>query len=342
MRPLTYTGAKHFMPVANKPVIYHIIETVREAGIKDIGIVVSPNVEAEFRRDLMDGRRWGVNISYTLQSHPRGLAHAVTCAKDFVKDEPFLVYLGDNLLEEGIKGPVRQFEEGDSKALILLTEVADPRRFGVARLKGGEIKEVVEKPADPPSNLAVIGVYLFHNQIFGAINKVEPSFRGELEITDAIQQLIDEGHKVAPYLIKGWWKDVGKPEDMLHANQLLLERIETRIEGEIDERSEMKGRVMIAEGAKIENSELRGPLMIGQGTEIEDSFIGPFTSISERVEIKSSEIEYSIVMENARIERVKRRIDHSLIGRDVKINRKERLPETYSFVLGDNSQINLL
>lgn len=344
LRPLTYTGAKHLIPLANKPVIYHIIEAIKGAGIEEIGIVVSPGMEVEFAQHLSNGNKWGVNISYIWQREPRGLAHAVACAREFVKDEPFLVYLGDNLLEVGIEEPVRRFIEEDSEALILLTEVEDPRQFGVARLDDEKIVELVEKPVDPPSNLAVIGAYLFHPQIFEAIAKIKPSFRGELEITDAIQRLIDEGYKVSPYLIRGWWKDVGRPEEMLHANQLLLEKIETRVEGKLDEDSakRKRGRMVIEEGTKVEHSVLRGPLIIGRDAMIEDSFIGPFTSIGAGVRIKKSEIECSIVMEGAKIENAGRRIDNSLIGRDVVINRKDGLPQTYSFVLGDSSQVRLL
>lgn len=341
MRPLTYTGAKHLIPVANKPVISHIIETIVAAGIRELGIVVSPHREEEFKLTLGDGSCWGLKISYILQRQPRGLAHAVSCAQDFIGRESFLVYLGDNLLEHGVTGFVHEFESGHANASIVLVEVEDPRSFGVAQLTDGQIVKVIEKPKDPPSNLAIVGVYLFDHRIFEAIREITPSWRDELEITDAIQRLIEKGCRVTPYLVQGWWKDVGKPDDMLHANRLLLERLTTRLEGEVDTRSQVKGRVQVAPGAKIFNSELRGPLVIGEGAVIEDSFIGPFTAIGPRVTVCESEIEYSIVMEGSKLEGVGR-IDHSLVGRNVHISKKDRRPEALSFVLADNSQIKLI
>jgi glucose-1-phosphate thymidylyltransferase len=341
MRPLTYTGAKHLIPVANKPVISHIIETIVAAGIRELGIVVSPHREEEFRLTLGDGACWGLKISYIVQRQPRGLAHAVSCAQDFIGREPFLVYLGDNLLENGVTAFVREFERGHANASIVLVEVEDPRSFGVAQLSGEQIIKVIEKPQEPPSNLAIVGVYLFDHRIFEAISEIKPSWRDELEITDAIQKLIEKSYRVTPHLVQGWWKDVGKPEDMLHANRLLLERLSTHIEGAVDERSQVKGRIQVAAGAKILNSELRGPLVIGEDALIEDSFIGPFTAIGPRVVVRQSEIEYSIVMEGSKLEGVGR-IDHSLIGRNVEIGRKDRRPEALSFVLADNSQIKLI
>lgn len=341
MRPLTYTSAKHLIPVANKPVIFYSIEAVVQAGIKELGIVVSPHREEEFQLTVGDGSRWGIKISYILQPQPKGLAHAVACAREFVGHKPFLVYLGDNLLENGVVDFVREFESGHANASIVLYEVEDPRSFGVAQLQDGQIIRVIEKPKEPPSNLAIVGVYLFDEKIFEAISEIKPSWRDELEITDAIQRLIDKGYRVMPHLVQGWWKDVGKPDDMLQANRLLLERIATQIEGELDSRSQVKGRVQIAQGAKILNSELRGPLVIGEGALIEDSFIGPFTAIGSHVTIRQSEIEYSIVMEGSQIEGIGR-IDHSLIGRNVTISKKDRRPETLSFVLADNSQITLI
>lgn len=341
MRPLTYTGAKHLIPVANKPVISHIIETIVAAGIRELGIVVSPHREEEFKLTLGDGSCWGLTISYILQRQPRGLAHAVSCAQDFIGRESFLVYLGDNLLENGVTEFVHEFESGHANASIVLIEVEDPRSFGVAQLHDGTITKVVEKPTDPPSNLAIVGVYLFDHRIFEAIREIKPSWRDELEITDAIQRLIEKGCRVTPHLVQGWWKDVGKPDDMLHANRLLLERIATQVEGELDSDSQIKGRVQVASGAKVINSELRGPLVIGEGALIEDSFIGPFTALGPRVVVRQSEIEYSIVMEGSKLEGIGR-IDHSLIGRNVEIGRKDRRPEALSFVLADNSQIKLI
>lgn len=341
MRPLTYSSAKHLIPLANKPVIEHSITAIRESGIKKIGIVVSPHREQEFKATLGNGTPWDVKLEYILQHQPKGLAHAVSCAKEFIGKDAFLVYLGDNLLENGVKDLVEEFEQSSASASILLAEVEDPRSFGVARLENGQIKQLIEKPKEPPSNLAIVGVYLFDQHIFDAISQIKPSWRGELEITDAIQRLIDEGHRVLPHLVKGWWKDVGNPEDMLHANRLILEKLETDLQGELKD-SQIKGRVVVAQGAKIKCSELRGPLIIGPDSVIEDSFIGPFTAIGRDVNIKNSEIEYSIVMEGSLIESVGRRIDHSLIGRNVKICRRDRLPDAFNFVLADNSQVKLI
>lgn len=341
MRPLTYTSAKHLIPIANKPVILYSLETIAAAGIQEIGIIVSPHREEEFKLTLGDGSRWGLKLSYILQHQPKGLAHAVSCAQEFVGREPFLVYLGDNLLEKGVTTFVTEFKRAHASASILLVEVEDPRSFGVAQLQDHQIVRVVEKPKEPPSNLAIVGVYLFDQRIFEAIREIKPSWRDELEITDAIQRLIDKNCRVTPHLVEGWWKDVGRPEDMLHANRLLLEGITTRIAGEVHARSQVTGRVHVAAGAKIVHSELRGPLVIGEDALIEDSFIGPFTAIGPRVQIKESEIEYSIVMEGSRLEGVGR-IDQSLIGRNVAIGRKDRRPEALSFVLADNSQVRLV
>ena len=341
LRPLTHTSAKHLIPVANRPVIEYTLDALREAGLRDVGIVVSPNVEEEFRAALGDGSRFGLQLSYIIQERPRGLAHAVQCAREFVGDEPFLVYLGDNLLEQGVKAFVQAFEGGDANALLLLAEVDDPRRFGVAELRDGRIVRLVEKPKEPPSHLAIVGVYLFDRHIFEAIQSIKPSARGELELTDAVQALIERGHRVKPYLLKGWWKDVGLPEDMLDANRLLLETLEPRIESPVPEDSRVIGRVAIAPGVTIERSELRGPLVVGPGAVIRDSFVGPFTALDRNVVIEESEIEYSIVMAGATI-RGTGRIDHSLIGRNVVIGRNERPPETYQFVIGDNSRVQLI
>ncbi|MBI1743111.1 glucose-1-phosphate thymidylyltransferase [Candidatus Acetothermia bacterium] len=343
LRPLTYTGAKHLIPVANRPIITYSIEMIKEAGITDLGIIVSPHRREEFRQALSDGSELGVKIEYIPQEKPQGLAHAIACAQDFVKQDPFIVCLGDNLLENGIANLVQEFSQSKANGMILLTEVEDPRAFGVARLEKGVIKQVIEKPKDPPSNLAIIGIYLFDKHIFEAIKEIKPSWRGELEVTDAIQKLIDKGYRVLPHVVqKGWWKDVGKPEDILHANRLILERIESeKILGKIDAQTQIKGRVIVSEGAEIIHSELRGPLVIGPGCVIENSFIGPFTAIGPNVSIKESEIEYSIVMEGSSIVGAGR-IDHSLIGRNVQIGKKDRLPEAYNMILGDNSQIKLI
>ena len=340
LRPLTHTSAKHLIPVANRPVIEYTLESIREADITEVGVVVSPNVEEEFKTALKDGSKWGIKISYIRQEHPKGLAHAVSCAREFIDGEPFMVYLGDNLLEQGVTKIVENFKNSDAGASLLLTEVEDPTSFGVACVDGDRIVKLVEKPKEPPSNLAVVGVYLFSPRIFEAIEDIEPSWRGELEITDAIQRLIDYGAEVHPHLVEGWWKDVGRPDDMIDANRLILEKLELNVQSEIGSDSQLVGRVWIEEGVQIKNSEIRGPVKISSGAVIEDSFLGPFTSIGKDVCIKESEIEYSIVMEQARIEGAGR-IDHSLIGRNVYIHHRANAPETYHFVIGDNSEVQL-
>lgn len=338
LRPLTWTRAKHLLPIANKPVIELILEAIKGAGIVEVGMVVSPNVEEQFREHLEDGSPWGVRIGYILQREPRGLAHAVQCAEGFVGEEPFLVYLGDNLLEQGVRGLVERFNHDTPQAMISLAEVEDPRRFGVAIVEDGEIKGLVEKPEEPPSDLAIVGAYIFDRHIFEAIRKIRPSFRGELEITDAIQWLVDHGYRVSPYMIQGWWKDIGRPEEMLEANRLLLGRLEPKIEGELDEGSDAHGTVAVARGARVISSRLIGPLIIGADAVIEDSTVGPYASIGEGAWIRGSEIGHSIVMEGARIEGLK--MESSLIGRDSEIKLDEGSPSSsYSFILGDNSRI---
>ncbi len=341
LRPLTHTGAKHLIPVANKPVVHYVIEDLIEAGIKEIGVIVSPNVENAFKRDLKDGSQWGISIEYIMQTEPKGLAHAASCAREFVGDDPFVMTLGDNLLEQGMVQYIEKFRQGNVNAMLLLYEVDDPTSFGVAKLDGERIIQLVEKPKDPPSNLAIVGVYMFDKHIFEAIGKIKPSWRGELEITDAMQQLIDDGYMVAPATVQGWWNDVGQPNDMLEANRQLLEKLATCLDGDVDEATIIRGRVWVHKDAVVKNSELRGPLIIGPEARIENSFIGPFSSVGQGCVIEDSEVEYSILMEGCTVQGVKR-VDHSLIGRNVKVGYKTTLPKAYRLVLGDNSHIELI
>ncbi len=340
LRPLTHTGAKHLIPVANKPVIHYVIEDLVAAGVDQIGVVVSPNVERSFKRDLEDGAQWGVELGYIMQEEPKGLAHAAACAREFVGEDPFIMTLGDNLFEHGLSGHIDRFRREKPNALIGLYEVEDPSRFGVAKLEDDRVVRLVEKPKDPPSNLAVVGVYAFDRHIFEAIEKIEPSWRGELEITDAIQQLIDDGRTVVPALVEGWWRDVGKPDDMLAANRLMLERLAPANEGRVDEATVVRGNVTLGPGVSVVNSELRGPLIVGADTIIENAFIGPFTAIDRGCTIHESEIEYSIVMEGSTVRGVQR-VDHSLIGRNVQVSHKLRPPRAYQLILGDNSTAEL-
>ncbi|NQT81272.1 MAG: glucose-1-phosphate thymidylyltransferase [Candidatus Aminicenantes bacterium] len=340
LRPLTFTQAKQLVPVANKPILFYGIEALKEAGIKKIGIVVGETRE-EIKEVVGDGRRWGVQISYIEQEAPLGLAHAVRISEGFLGDEPFVMYLGDNILKSGIKSLVEEFKEKRPNSLILLTEVPDPQMFGVAELKDGKVVKLVEKPKKPMSKLALVGVYMFDSHIFEAVNAIKPSWRNELEITDAIQYLVEHGYEVHPHLVTGWWKDTGKIEDILEANRLILESIEGKIQGKIDEVSKINGQVIIEEGVIVQNSKIRGPAIIGAETEVIDSYIGPFTSIQKRCKIIQTEIENSIVLEGSEIRDVGSRIDDSLIGRDVKIYKCPPKPSVYRFMVGDKSEIGI-
>jgi glucose-1-phosphate thymidylyltransferase len=338
LRPLTYTSAKQLVPVANKPVLFYGIEALVGAGIRDIGIVVG-DTEAEIRQAVGDGSKWGARITYLPQDAPRGLAHAVLISEAFIAGDPFVMYLGDNLLNRGIVGFVEQFTREGPSAQILLTPVPDPHMFGVAELEQGKVIRLVEKPKAPKSNLALVGVYMFSPDIFDSVKRIRPSFRNELEITDAIQDLIDRGLTVSPHLVTGWWKDTGKLEDMLEANRLILETIETEICGSVDERSKLDGRVIVEAGAVVEDSVVRGPVIIGEGARLSHAYVGPFTSIGRDVEIRRSEIEHSIVLEGSMIHDLDSRVADSLIGRGVKIHRVPLKPAAHRFMLGDNSEV---
>jgi len=342
LRPLTYTSAKHLIPIANKPVLFYGIEAIRDCGIKDVGIIIGETGE-DIKEEIGNGVKWGVNISYIEQKEALGLAHAVVMARDFLGEDKFLMYLGDNLLKNGVKPYIRKCNEGDYNAFVLLTKVDNPRQFGIAELEEGKVVRVVEKPKKPASNLALIGVYLFDKNVHLAIDSIKPSARGELEITDAIQWLIDNGYKVGAEVIKGWWKDTGKPEDILEANRLILEDMERDItEAMVDENSQILGRVKIGKSTEIINSKILGPVIIGDKVRVIDSYIGPFTSLSDGVEIKKSEIEYSVVIEETKIENIRGRMQRCLIGKDVRIYHSKDLPLVYEFILGDHSKVGLL
>ncbi len=340
LRPLTYTSAKQLVPVANKPVLFYGIEAIAEAGIRDIGIVVG-DTQAEIRAAVGDGSRWGVRIEYIVQDAPRGLAHAVKISQPFIGDEPFVMYLGDNLLNQGITKFVREFDEQKPAAQILLTRVPDPEMFGVAQLENGKVVRLVEKPKQPIGDLALVGVYMFGPQVFESVNRIKPSFRNELEITDAIQDLIDRGLTVRPHIVDGWWKDTGKLEDMLEANRLILETFDRRIDGTVDAESRIEGKVVIEKGAAVQQSVIRGPAIIGRGARIVHAYVGPFTSIGNDVEIKDSEIEHSIVLEGSSVRDLANRVIDSLIGKNVRIYREPVKPSAYRFMLGDNSEVGI-
>jgi glucose-1-phosphate thymidylyltransferase len=341
LRPITHTSAKQLVPVANKPVLFYGIEALVDAGVKEIGIIIAPETGDEIREAVGDGSALGAEVTFIVQDSPAGLAHAVLTAADFIGDSPFVMYLGDNLLRDGIRGLVETFRRDEPDALILLTPVDDPSSYGVAELDGERIVRLIEKPKDPPSNLALVGVYLFSTSIFDAARALEPSWRGEYEITEAIQGLIDDGHRVQSEVVRGWWKDTGQLADMLEANRLVLEEIEESSEGEVDEESRVEGRVVVAPGARIVRSIVRGPAVIGLGAVIEDAFIGPYTSIGDEVAVRRCEVEHSIVLANSTVEDLGTRMEASLLGRNVKLTRSEGLPKTLRLLVGDNSVIEI-
>lgn len=341
LRPLTYTSAKQLIPVANKPILFYGIEFMRDAGISEIGIIVG-DTRAEIMERVGDGSLWGINIEYIHQAEPLGLAHAVLTAEKFIGDDEFTMYLGDNLLRDGIASIVNEFNEIKPDCMILLTPVSNPSQFGVAELnENGSVKKLVEKPAEPKSNLALVGVYLFNKKIFEASRKIKPSFRGELEITDAIQQLSDDGHHVHSSIVEGWWKDTGKLDDMLEANRLVLDTIEKKIEGRVDEASKIEGRVIVGPNSRVINSSIRGPVIIGRNAVIENAFVGPYTSIADKCHISNCELEHSIILEESIIRDIPGRLTDSLIGRKAIVEKCEIKPQATRLMLGDSSWVGL-
>jgi glucose-1-phosphate thymidylyltransferase len=350
LRPITHTSAKQLVPVANKPILFYGIEDMVEAGITEIGIITG-DTGPEIRTAVGDGSRWGATVTYIPQEAPLGLAHCVLIARDFLGDDDFVMYLGDNLLRQGIAEFVETFEQdrrdsgaGDTtvpSAQILLARVPDPQRFGVAEIGAdGEVLRLVEKPLDPPSDLALVGVYLFDRSIHDAVATIDPSPRGELEITDAIQWLIDNDHRVRHEVLEGWWKDTGKLQPLLEGNRLVLETIEPAMHGTADESSLIDGRVVIEAGAEIINSTVRGPAIIGERTRVINSYIGPFTSVYHDCEIINTEIEHSVVLEQSTVRDVPRIAD-SLIGKQVEIRRSETRPHATRLMVGDHSVVDL-
>jgi glucose-1-phosphate thymidylyltransferase len=341
LRPITHTSAKQLVPVANKPVLFYGIEALVEAGITEIGVIIAPETGEEIKQAAGDGSAFAASLTYIEQGAPLGLAHALLTAEDFLGRTPFVMYLGDNLLRNGIVELVEAFRRNEPDALILLTPVEDPSSYGVAELNGDRVVRLVEKPKDPPSDLALVGVYMFKPAIFEAAHSIGPSGRGELEITDAIDRLIESDRRVEPHVVKGWWKDTGKLEDMLEANRLVLEDIEQRIDGELDGDSRVEGRVVIEEGAKLERTVVRGPAIIGSGARISDAYIGPYTAIDSDVLITGSEVEHSIVLAGSRISDLHARMEASLLGKNVSLSRSEGMPKTLRFLVGDNADISI-
>jgi len=340
LRPITHTSAKQLVPIANKPILFYGLEAIRAAGIIDVGIIVG-DTAAEIEEAVGDGSAFGLKVSYIPQDAPKGLAHAVMIAEEFMGKEPFVMYLGDNLIRGGITDFVDEFQRNRPNAQILLARVDNPSDFGVAELAEGQVVRLEEKPPKPKSDLALVGVYMFDAGVFAATKMIKPSGRGELEITDAIQYLIDDGQSVRAHEVTGWWKDTGKLEDILEANRMILETIEGRIDGEVDTSSRIDGSVVVEEGAQVRGSVLRGPLIIGRNTVIQKSYVGPFTSIYHDVFIQNSELEHSIILENSRITNLGHRMERSLIGKNVEIVQSGMMPKAYRFMLGDASRIEV-
>jgi glucose-1-phosphate thymidylyltransferase len=347
LRPITHTSAKQLVPVANKPVLFYGIEAMAAAGIEQVGIIIAPETGQEIREAAGDGSKFGVQITYVVQDEPAGLAHAVLTAEEFLGESPFVMYLGDNLLQGGISDLVEAFREHEPDALILLTPVPDPENFGVAELapaapgEVGRVVRLIEKPAEPATDLALVGVYMFTAGIHDAARAIEPSARGELEITDAIQHLVDGGLRVEPHIVQGWWKDTGRLEDMLEANRLILDNLIERHDGELID-SQVDGRVVIEAGARLERTTVRGPAVIGAGARLRDCYIGPYTAIGENCRVNDAEVEHSILLAGSSVCDLDGRMESSLLGRNVTIRRGDRQPRAYRFMVGDNSDISIL
>jgi glucose-1-phosphate thymidylyltransferase len=347
LRPITHTSAKQLVPIANKPILFYGIEAMALAGIKEIGIIIGETGK-EIRAAVGDGSQFGVEVTYIPQDAPLGLAHCVLIAKDFLGDDDFVMYLGDNMLEQGLTEFVTEFERAREHggalaptAQILLCHVEDPRQFGVAEVDpNGHVKRLVEKPQDPPSDLALVGVYLFDKTVHEAVRAIKPSARGELEITDAIQWIVDQGHAVHHRILQGWWLDTGKKDPLLECNRLVLEVLTPRIDGDVDAATQIEGRVIIEKGAVVRNSRIRGPVVIGEGAKIDHSYIGPFTSLGRDCVVTRSEMEHSVVLDRSSIIDISRLTD-SLIGRDVQVTRSEQKPRALRLMLGDDSKIEL-
>ncbi len=341
LRPLTYTMAKQLVPIANKPVLHYVIQHLADDGIEQIGVIIAPDTGEQIR-DALSSNPWDVNFTFIEQDKPLGLAHAVKVSRDFLADDPFIMYLGDNLLEEGIGAFRKRFENSGADTMILLKEVDDPRLFGVADVDDdGRVCALVEKPEKPPSNLGLVGVYLFSPLIHQAIDKIEPSGRGELEITDAIQKLLDQGRNVNSLIVKGWWLDTGKKDDMLEANRVVLDQwVKSEINGEVDAESRVAGRVVLGHGGRIIRSTVRGPVVIGAASVIEDAFIGPFTSIGENCTVRNTSLEHCVLLDGVTIEDAGR-VEDSILGRNAVVRRTSGNHEALHLMVGDDAEVLL-
>jgi glucose-1-phosphate thymidylyltransferase len=340
LRPITHTSAKQLVPIANKPILFYGLEALAAAGVREVGMVVG-DTAPEIEEAVGDGAAWGIEVTYIPQEAPLGLAHTVLISREFLGEDDFVMYLGDNVLKGGITNLVRAFTDRPCAAQILLAHVMDPQRFGVAELDGDRIVRLIEKPENPPSDLALVGVYLFTPLIHEAVRAIRPSGRGELEITDAIQWLIDNGHEVRPHLVQGWWKDTGKLNDLLDANRLIMEDLKPERSGTLDEASSLVGSVVLQEGSVVANSTIRGPAVVGRGTRVIDSFIGPYTAIGDACVIEDSEIEHSVIMERC-VVRGMHRLEDSLLGKEVTVERSDDKPKAYRLMVGDHGRVGVI
>lgn len=343
LRPLTYTGAKQLVPVANKPILWYGIEAIVAAGITEIGIIISPETGDEVKASTGNGEQFGAQITYILQAQPAGLAHAVKVAQPFLGDAPFVMYLGDNLVQDSLTPMVETFKKRHLDALTLLSPVPNPRAFGVAEVDAsGRILRLEEKPEQPPSNLALVGVYLFSSAIHGVIATLKPSARGELEITDAIQELINQQRRVEAIRLQGWWLDTGKKDDLLEANRIILDTYSNcAVRGTVDDPSRVIGRVSIGEGTQVRNCTIRGPVIIGNNCRLENCFVGPYSSIGHDVTLIDVDLDHSVILQGARVESVHHRIVDSLVGRRATIQSAPKHPNAMRFMVGDDCQIEL-
>ncbi|MDX9755871.1 MAG: glucose-1-phosphate thymidylyltransferase [bacterium] len=340
LRPLTFTNSKPLIPIANKPLVLYAIDKLKAVGIEEIGIIVSDNTR-DMQDVLGDGKKQGVHISYIPQDHPLGIAHTIKVARTFLGDEPFIMYLGDNLLKQGLEEAVENFHLHRPNGILFVCPTTKPQLYGIAVIENERVVRLIEKPKDPPSNLAAIGIYILDPTIHSIIETLPPSARGEYEITDALQALIDSGGRLEHFSLDGWWIDAGNPDDMVEANRLVLQDLVPTMQGQIDERTELRGTIAIGKGTIIENSAIRGPVLIGENCEIRNSFIGSFTSIGANTKVMNSEIEYSVIMENCEIRHIEQRIDNSILGRNVKVTKTDRRPKSYKLVLSDESAAEL-
>jgi glucose-1-phosphate thymidylyltransferase len=340
LRPITHTSAKQLVPVANKPILFYGLEQIRAAGVTEVGIIVG-DTHAEIEAAVGDGAALGIRPTYIRQDEPLGLAHAVLTAGEFLGDDDFVMFLGDNLIEGGITEMVAEFERRRPAAQVLLKQVDDPQRFGVAELdEAGRIVRLLEKPKDPPSDLALVGVYLFTPAILDAARRIEPSWRGELEITDAIQRLLDDGEQVRASVVEGWWLDTGKKDELLEANRIVLTTLQGRVDGKVDDASELIGEVVVEHGAELVRTTVRGPAVIGAGTRLVDSFVGPFTSIAAGCVVERTELEFSVLLDGCQVRDIGR-LEGSLLGREVEVGRTSRRPSAHRLMLGDHSQVEI-